>query len=283
MPEVVHPDLSTIVLRMSGLPQSPQVPKKKPFGPATAIASRHLEVMETLQLMFNTPVEAPPVIDADDILIPGPCVHALMEPTEQPMSGLQQARVALHHLDTIKAPSTTQLKAQMCSQLCGPSSTPSVSGVTTPQMQTCSHSKTITAVKAPAPAPAHKSPELFMTISPYYSLVAIASSSSAVPPAALNVPMLDLHAISMAIRGGAAQITTLEACVVEQGAIPESMSPPELALPPLIDLLMAGMEPTLQKFRDSSVIEGLVFELSQVQHYQTCCQLLRVPRVLGKL
>jgi hypothetical protein len=43
------------------------------------------------------------------------------------------------------------------------------------------------------------------------------------------------------------------------------MSPSESALPPLIDLSMAGMEPTSLTFEDTSVIQGLMFEPSQFQ------------------
>ncbi|KAG1823816.1 uncharacterized protein BJ212DRAFT_1476678 [Suillus subaureus] len=36
-------------------------------------------------------------------------------------------------------------------------------------------------------------------------------------------------------------------------SVPASMSPPESALPPFIDLLVAGMVPTPPKFEDASV------------------------------
>jgi hypothetical protein len=61
----------------------------------------------TMCQVIQTPVQAPPVIVTGDILIPGPvstvnflkCVHTLIQPTEQPMPGLQQARLALRHSD----------------------------------------------------------------------------------------------------------------------------------------------------------------------------------------
>ncbi|KAG1800690.1 uncharacterized protein BJ212DRAFT_1305224 [Suillus subaureus] len=65
VPEVVLP-------RLSNSPRSPWVPTKKPFGPATVIAGSHLAVIEPSQLTPESPVEAPPVIDGGDILIPGP-------------------------------------------------------------------------------------------------------------------------------------------------------------------------------------------------------------------
>ena len=112
--------------------------------------------------------------------------------------------------------------------------------------------------------------------------------------------MPDLHAMAIAIRDGAARIALLEARVAEQDGrfdtlqrlheslrreivdrhpsfpLPDppanattmlldqslsvSMSPPESALPPLIDLSMAGMAPTPPTPEDASAIEGLVFE-----------------------
>ncbi|KAG1723089.1 hypothetical protein EDB19DRAFT_1834716 [Suillus lakei] len=119
------------------------------------------------------------------------------------------------------------------------------------------------------------------------------------------MPMPNLHAMAMVIQEGAAQITTPEAHAAEQDgkidtlqhlheslqceivdwhpsfplpnppanatsllldqSVPMSMSPPESALPPRIDLLMVGMAPTPPKFEDTSAIEGLLFEYSQVQ------------------
>ncbi|KAG2141460.1 hypothetical protein BD769DRAFT_1662362 [Suillus cothurnatus] len=132
----------------------------------------------------------------------------------------------------------------------------------------------------------------------------IPSSSSAVPRAALDLPMLDLHAMALAIQNGAAQIAILEAHVVEQDgkidtlqclheslrceiidwypsfplldlsinatllldqSIPAAMSPLASALPVLIDLSMTGMEPTPPTFEDASSIEGLMFEPTQGQ------------------
>ncbi|KAG2030631.1 hypothetical protein BDR03DRAFT_1016929 [Suillus americanus] len=200
-----------------------------------------------------------------------------------------------------KAPPASQSKAQTCSQSRGLAGTSRGTAVTTPQTQAHGHSKTITAVKppAPAPAPAHKSPK---------SAVPAAAPGLAVPAAALGVPMLDLHAISHAIWNAAAQIALLETCVAEQdGKIdtlqrlhkglrhkitdrhpsfplpdtpanaasllldqssPRTMSPPESALPPLIDLSMETLAPTIitPTFPDASAIEGLLFDYDQVVH-----------------
>ncbi|KAG2343172.1 hypothetical protein BDR05DRAFT_1000147 [Suillus weaverae] len=53
------------------LPHSPQVPMKKPFGPAKVIASSCLAVVEPMQPTPEPPVEAPQ-INISSILIPGP-------------------------------------------------------------------------------------------------------------------------------------------------------------------------------------------------------------------
>ncbi|KAG2353835.1 hypothetical protein BDR07DRAFT_1382777, partial [Suillus spraguei] len=175
-------------------------------------------------------------------------------------------------------------KARTRSQSRGPSGTPAVPAVTTPKAQSRGRSKTITAPKTPAPASI--------------------PSSSAVPRPALDVPMPDLHSMAIAIRDGAARIALLEARVAEQDgkidtlqrlheglrrkvmdrhpsfplpdspvnatflldqSVPLSISPLPSALAPLIDLDMAGMEPPSPKVQPASIIEGLIFELSQIQ------------------
>ncbi|KAG1823831.1 uncharacterized protein BJ212DRAFT_1296369 [Suillus subaureus] len=227
VPDVILP-------RLSNLPRSPRVQIKKPFGPATVIASSHPVVIKPSQPTPESLVEAPPVINGGDILIPGP--------VKQPMPGLHQAKLGLYnsvgqedqesmyvvhplhnkedqvHPSDHGYPTKThswvlyhpEHKVQDALQgslqssphlpIQGPDSqTPGVMAVTTPKTQMHGCSKTITAIKAPAPAPA--SPP---------------SSSSAVPAAALNLPMPDLHAMAIAIQDGAAHITILKACVAEQ-------------------------------------------------------------------
>jgi hypothetical protein len=115
--------------------------------------------------------------------------------------------------------------------------------------------------------------------------------------------MLDLHAMAMAIRDGAARIAIFEAHVKEQDgkidtlqhlheslrrqiinrhpafplpdlpadatsllldqSVPLSMSPPESTLPDLIDLSMPDIEITSPQVEDTALIEGLMFEPSQ--------------------
>ncbi|KAG1814429.1 uncharacterized protein BJ212DRAFT_1482160 [Suillus subaureus] len=327
VPEVILPWLSN-------LPRSPQVLTKKPFGPTTVIAGSHPAVIEPSQPTSESPVEAPPVINGGDILIPGPnnpcqactklkwpCATQLDKRTRNPCmlciccttkkvkcipatmgtllkrvhgsSTTQNTRSRMPSKTPSKAPPTSQSKAQTCSQSHGKSGTPGVAAVTTPKTQMCGRSKTITAIKAPAPAPAHKSPKF----SP-------PSSSSAVPAAALDLPMPDHHAMAIVIWDGAACIAILEACVAEQDgmidtlqclheglrckiidwhpasplpeppanatsllldqSIPPTMSPSTSALPPLIDLSIGEMTPTPPKFEDASTIEGLLFEYNRV-------------------
>ncbi|KAG1727973.1 uncharacterized protein EDB91DRAFT_1086272 [Suillus paluster] len=198
-----------------------------------------------------------------------------------------------------KAPSTSQPKARTRSQSrgvagaagAGAAGTASGSAATAPKMR--GRSKTITAVKAPAPPP-----------TPSPAPAPIASSSARVPHAALDVPMPDLHSMARSIRDSAECIKALEGLVAEQGsridtlsrlheslrrqtmephpsfplpttpAIATSLlldqsvagttSPSQSALPPLIDISIA-VEPTPSKIEDRSAIEGLSFELSQVQ------------------
>ncbi|KAG1812452.1 uncharacterized protein BJ212DRAFT_1483085 [Suillus subaureus] len=256
VPEVVLP-------RLSNSPRSPRVPTKKPFVPATVIAGSHLAVIEPSQPTPESPVEAPPVIDGSDILIP--------RPLKQPMLGLHQAQVALcnlvrqedqesvtlpkhiHGSSTTqntrsrtpskapsKAPPGSQSKAWTHSQSCGKSRTLGVTAMTTPKTQMHGCSKTITAIKAPAPAPAQKSPKFSLLSSS--SAVPAAAPSLAVPAAALNLPMPDLHAMAIAIWDGTACIAILGAHVAEQDEM--------MTTPP--------------KFEDASAIEGLLFECNWI-------------------
>ncbi|KAG2336325.1 hypothetical protein BDR05DRAFT_953452 [Suillus weaverae] len=206
------------------------------------------------------------------------------------MPGLQQARLAL-----CNSARQEDRKPLHVFQSRGPSSTSSTSSVTvvtTPKTQMCGRSKTITAVHVPAAVPAPASAPL-------------PSSSSAVPRAALDVPMPDLHGMAIVIWDAAARITLLKAHVAEQDgkidtlqhlheglrweiidwhpsfllsdppanatsllldqAMPEATSPPESALPSLAHLPMAGVGPTPPKIDTPYAIEDLMFEFSQVQ------------------
>ncbi|KAG1818580.1 uncharacterized protein BJ212DRAFT_1479586 [Suillus subaureus] len=215
VPEVILPWLSN-------LPRSPWVLTKKPFGPTTVIASSHPAVIEPSQLTPKSPVEAPPVIDGGDILIPGP--------VKQLMPGLHQAKVALrnsvgqedwesmyvmrplHNKEDQVHPSNYGYPTEMCSwvlyhpehkvqdTLQGSLQSSPYLPIQGPDSQSVS-CKTITAVKAPTPAPAP---------------VPAPAPGPAVPAAALDLPMPDLHAMAIVIQDGTAYITILEAHVAEQ-------------------------------------------------------------------
>ncbi|KAG2037496.1 hypothetical protein BDR03DRAFT_1010759 [Suillus americanus] len=284
--EVVLPRLSTIVARMPNSPRSPRAPTSNPLA-----LPGHPAVMEPSQPTPEPPVQVPPVMPVVDILIPGP-----NNPSGAPSKTPSKAPPASQTPGPSKAPPASQSKARTRSQSRGPAGTSRGTAVTTPQTQTRGHSKTITAVKPPAPAPAPAATPLPSS----RSAVPAAAPGRAVPAAALGVPMPDLHAMSHAIRDAAARITLLEARVAEQdGKIdtlqrlheglrwkiidrhpsfplpdtpanaapllldqsgPRTMSPPESALPPLIDLSMETLAPTTatSTFPDASAIEGLL-------------------------
>ncbi|KAG1805139.1 hypothetical protein EV424DRAFT_1544525 [Suillus variegatus] len=201
------------------------------------------------------------------------------------------------------APSPSRSRARTRSQSRGPSRTPAIPAATTPQVQSRGRSKTITTKKTPAPAPA---PAPAPVPAPVPAPApAVRSSSVAVPRAALNVPMPDLHSMAIAIRDGAARIAILEARVQEQdakidtlqrlheslrrtvvdrhpsfslpdtpadglmlldqGGPPPSMSPLPSALSNLIDLDFSVMQPTPLTPEHGSAVVGPMVEPTQVQ------------------
>ncbi|KAG1824392.1 uncharacterized protein BJ212DRAFT_1475700 [Suillus subaureus] len=261
--------LDIILPQLSNSPRSPQVLTKKPFGPATVIASSHPAVIKPSQPTPESSVEAPPVIDGGDIPIPGP--------VKQPMPGLHQAKLALHNL-------------------VGQEDWESVYVMHLLHNKEDQNMRSRTPSKAPSKAPpASQSKAQTCTL---------LSLSSAVPAAALDLPMPDLHAMAIAILDGTACIAILKAHVAEQDgkintlqhlheglrhkiidqhpafpipeplanaisllldqSVPPSMSPSASALPPLIDLSIGEIMPTPPKFKDASAIEGLLFEYNWV-------------------
>ncbi|KAG1793233.1 hypothetical protein EV424DRAFT_1548459 [Suillus variegatus] len=202
------------------------------------------------------------------------------------------------------APSPSRSRARTRSQSRGPSRTPAIPAATTPQVQSRGRSKTITTKKTPAPAPA-PAPAPVLHLSLHLRQLVIRSSSVAVPRAALNVPMPDLHSMAIAIRDGAARIAILEARVQEQdakidtlqrlheslrrtvvdrhpsfslpdtpvdglmlldqGGPPPSMSPLPSALSNLIDLDFSVMQPTPLTPEHGSAVVGPMVEPIQVQ------------------
>ncbi|KAG1719202.1 uncharacterized protein EDB91DRAFT_1089472 [Suillus paluster] len=105
----------------------------------------------------------------------------------------------------------------------------------------------------------------------------IASSSARVPHAALDVPMPDLHSMARSsMRAFDAKpwnpiphfpfppLQAIATSLLLDQSVTGTTSPSQSALPPLIDISIA-VEPTPSKIEDPSAIEGLSFELSQVQ------------------
>ncbi|KAG2029260.1 hypothetical protein BDR03DRAFT_1018648, partial [Suillus americanus] len=197
VPEVVLPRLSTIVARTPNLPRSLRAPTKKPFGPARVISGSHPAVMEPSQPTPKPPVQAPPVMPVVDILIPTQITHVTLATSSAGLAQLEDQvhphkygiptsshSCSLYHPedevhDTIRAPSKTPSKAPTASHTPAPPKL-HLPPHPRPELATQTHgrSKTITAIKPPAPAPA---------------------AALAVPAAALGVPMPDLHAMSHAI------------------------------------------------------------------------------------
>ncbi|KAG2352229.1 hypothetical protein BDR07DRAFT_1384588 [Suillus spraguei] len=198
------------------------------------------------------------------------CVPASMGSPPKRIRGKSTTQQT-HSRTPSRAPSNalaaSQSKAQTRSQSRGPSGTPAVPAVTTPKAQSRGRSKTITAPKTPAPAS-------------FYSVF-----KPAVPRPALDVPMPDLHSMAIAIRDGAARIALLEARVAEQDGKIDTLQRlheglrrkvmdrhPSFPLPDspvnatfLLDQSVPLMEPPSPKVQPASVIEGLIFELSQIQ------------------
>ncbi|KAG1768731.1 hypothetical protein EDD22DRAFT_871821 [Suillus occidentalis] len=350
VPEVILPQLSTIVVRTPQVPRSPGSPKKQNFRPASKTAGSSLEVTKSsISHPEATPTSSscpevveptddtagaldrePPAIPTFDITIPGPnnpchycakedwhcqtrldrrtghsclsCVQCSSKKIKYqpacvgtPPKCVRGKSITQWTRSKTPAPapssglSASQSRTRTHSQSHGVSRTLAIPAATTPKVQSHGCSKT-TARKTPAPAPA---------------TAAVLSSSVAVPHAALDVPMPDLHSMAIAIRDGAARITILEAHVQEQdGKIdtlqclheslqhqvvnrhpsfplpdspanatflldqsvpPPSMSPLPSTLPNLINLDMGVMEPTSLKVEDTSDMVGLMFEPSQVQ------------------
>ncbi|KAG2033531.1 hypothetical protein BDR03DRAFT_1014177 [Suillus americanus] len=298
VPEVILPQHSTMIARTPNSPQSPRALTKKPFGPATLLSppsqlpdcrlSTFIYLKTTHAMLATSKTglaqlgwtrglglrvcrastarqrSAPPQLwDPRLLMFMPPLPPRRRGPGHHP--GLPP-RLPL----CPKPPPPPKL-------LLPPNPSPELA------TQTCGCSKTITAVKAPAPAPLLSSSLAVPPAAPGPAVPA-AAPSPAVPAAAHCIPMPDLHAMSIVIRDGAAQIALLKACVAEQdGKIdtlqhlheglrceiidrhpsfplpnspvnatsllldqsgPPTMSAAKSALPPLIDLKMEAMAPT---------------------------------------
>ncbi|KAG2136985.1 uncharacterized protein EDB93DRAFT_1253841 [Suillus bovinus] len=294
VPEVVLPWLSPDVARMSGSPRSPQSPKKKPFGPATAIASKRPEVIEPPQATPEPLVEVHPSHRRRTTLArlatrwngpaqlgltrgPAPlcmsCVYCTtkkikcisVNPSPGPPGGPDPG--PLPKLPPkLRPPCNPPAHQSQVSSV-----TPGPSRAQTPKVQTRGRSKTVTAAKEPTPAPA------------------LPSSTSGVPHSALDVPMLDLHAMAMADSGGLTpcnafmkafnaksssstqhfhfrmpKVMQHHFCFINLSLRPCQPLHPHFLLS--LTCLWKGWSPTPPppNLQDESAIDGLIFELNQI-------------------
>ncbi|KAG2029223.1 hypothetical protein BDR03DRAFT_1018716 [Suillus americanus] len=298
-PIVESEDDEDSVVQRSSFPGSPQLlqgcqiclapPEPQQKNPLALPG--HPAVMEPSQSTPEPPVQATPVMPVVDILIPGPkikctpanmgspppCICApsttqktrLMTPSGAPSKTPSKAPPASQTPGPSTAPPASQSKARTRSQSRGLAGTSCGTAVTTPQTQTHGCSKTITAIKPPAPAPAPA------PLPSSRSAVPAAAPGLAVPAAALGScgragckidtlqclheglrhEIIDRHP-SFPLPDTPANATSL---LLDQSG-PRTMSPPESALPPLIDLSMETLAPTTATptFPDTSAIEGLL-------------------------
>ncbi|KAG2030063.1 hypothetical protein BDR03DRAFT_1017561 [Suillus americanus] len=202
---------------------------------------------------------------------PPPCIRATsttqktrsMTPSGAPSKTPSKAPPASQTPGPSKAPPASQSKARTHSQSRGLAGTSHGTAVTAPQTQMRGRSKTITAVKLPAPAAT--------PLPSSRSAVPAAAPGRAVPAAALGLESLFLRLVwqsrmhpSFPLPDTPANAASL---LLDQSS-PCTMSPPESALPPLIDLSMETLAPTTATptFPDASAIEGLLFDYDQVVH-----------------
>ncbi|KAG1889900.1 hypothetical protein F4604DRAFT_1914440 [Suillus subluteus] len=328
VPEVVLPRSSTIIVRTPHSPRSPGSPKKQAFGPASLTAGGRPEVPNScisLEIYRKPPAVIPP-----PLVIPLQFLHLILPFLAQTTPAIiapkrigpakvvwtrgqalpvclastvppRSSNVNLHPWDPRPHGLAVESRPWTHSQSRGPSHHPATPAPATQAVQSRGSRKTNNAKRAATPSPA-PAPAPAPALAP--APPAIVSSSSRVPPAALDVPMPDLDSMAIAIRDGAARIALLETRVREQDdkidtlqclheslrrkvvnrhpsfplpdspapamflldqSITPSMSPLPSALPNLINLDMGVMEPSSLKVEDASDMVGLIFEPSPVQ------------------
>ncbi|KAG2136096.1 uncharacterized protein EDB93DRAFT_1106966 [Suillus bovinus] len=226
--EVVLPRLSPDVARTTGSPQSPQSPKKKPFGPTMAIAGKCPEVIEPPQATPEPPIEACHKME-------WPCATWFDKRTGALcMSCVYCTTKKIKCISVNLSPGPPGPPGEpdpgplpkLPPKLRPPHNLPAGCGVNLGSLLSIlvhlvpkHQSKTVTAAKEPTPAPA-----------PF--------------------PLPDAQ-------GDATSF------LLDQ-PVPLAMSTSASALPPLIDLSMKGMEPNSLNLQDQSAINGLIFELNQI-------------------
>ncbi|KAG2028972.1 hypothetical protein BDR03DRAFT_1019088 [Suillus americanus] len=282
---------------MPNSPRSPRAPTKKPFGPARVIAGSHPAVMEPSQPTPKPLVQVPPVMPVVDILIPGLASTCICLKTTHSTLATSSTGLAPPGwtrgpgLRVCHASTARQRRSSAPPQIWDPRllvrplppkhlAPPKLPLPPNPRpelvTQTRGRSKTITAIKPPAPAAASL-PSSRLT-------VPAAAPSPAVPAAALGARVAEqdgeLDTLQCLHEGLRHEIidrhpsfplpdtpANAASLLLDQPG-PRTMSPPESALPPLIDLSMETLAPTTATptFPDASAIEGLLFDYDQVVH-----------------
>ncbi|KAG1748876.1 uncharacterized protein EDB91DRAFT_1079010 [Suillus paluster] len=219
--------------RPSGPPRSPGSPKKAPFGPGMVPKSNiqqtpplmRPDIPESSQATSESPRDVPPVVDASAILIPGP--HELPCTTRfDKRKGMALMSCVLCTTKKVKCisarlstlASTTRGRSTEClrASSTGPSTSQSTGN-------------------PPKPRSRGRSKPLGLATMPIPPAAVIASSSSAAPHAAQDLPIPDLHWMLIAIRKSTNHIAALEA--------PTSVIPPPAAtLSLLLDQASPGSQ-----------------------------------------
>ncbi|KAG1761131.1 hypothetical protein EDD22DRAFT_897941 [Suillus occidentalis] len=231
VPEVVLPQLSTIVVRTPQLPRLPGSPKKQNFGPASQTSGSRPEVVKPTDDTAGASDGEPPAIPPIDITVPGP-VSTALNSLSSVHSWIPQNNPCYYcvkedwHCETRVDRRTGHpcLSCLWCATKkikCHPVF------VGSPPKRTCS--------RTPAPAPS-TGPVCLAVQDPDSKSISCpccdytqdhcqedacpcpcpCHSCATVPRTALDVSMPDLHSMAIAIRDGAACIAILEACVREQ-------------------------------------------------------------------
>ncbi|KAG1722448.1 uncharacterized protein EDB91DRAFT_1088137 [Suillus paluster] len=254
--------------RPSGPPQSPGSPKKAPFSPGMTPPLMRPDIPESSQATSESLRDVPPVVDAGAILIPrlnNPCrccmqYELLCTTRFNKWKGTalmscvlcttKKVKCISARLGTLAAttqgqstertrasstgPLTSQLTVWTRSQSWGPSVALSEPRGNPPKPWSWGQSKPSGSATMPIPPAA-----------------VIASSSSAATHAVQDLPIPDLHWMSMAIRKSANRIAALEACASEQEStidmlrrLHESLrhSPPATPLSLLLDQAAPGLQ-----------------------------------------
>ncbi|KAG1867315.1 hypothetical protein F4604DRAFT_1927593 [Suillus subluteus] len=317
VPEVVLPRSSTIIVRTPHSPRSPGSPKKQAFGPASSSGGSEIYrkppavippllviPLQFLHLILPFLAQTTPAIIAPKRIGPAKVVWTRGQALPVCLASAvppRSSNVNLHPWDPRPHGLAVESRPRTRSQSRGPSHHLATPAPASQEVQSRGRRKTNNAKRAATPSPA-PAPAPAPALAP--APPAIVSSSSRVPPAALDVPMPDLHSMAIAIRDGAAHIALLETRVREQDdkidtlqrlheslrrkvvdrhpsfplpdspapatflldqSITPSMSPLPSALPNLINLDMGVMEPSSLKVEDASDMVGLIFEPSPVQ------------------